>query len=241
MLTCDVLDCHNAPDLDAFSHAFVMTRAAELLALQQRINPIQLANIASSLRSNIPSTIPALVAAEANRPVLSKVMGGMNVHLEILFDDNVAWIARFQRTTDDKGDHILVNEELDTMGIIDWEWSKVVTKSFAFAAPIMLLPLAFDEGDNQLTEDEEELAKVFESLGRPDMTLCVRGGRVYHHISFILHKGDRPDACKPQMKGFYQLPGNESWEWETWRSDALQMYQTEPVLQGLLGKSRSTN
>ncbi|OAX37097.1 hypothetical protein K503DRAFT_771828, partial [Rhizopogon vinicolor AM-OR11-026] len=72
------------------------------------------------------------------------------------------------------------------------EWSKVVAKSFAFATPIMLLPFAFDDSDNWLTEDEEELAKVFESLGRPDMALCVRGGSAYHRILFILHKGDRP-------------------------------------------------
>ncbi|OJA14606.1 hypothetical protein AZE42_07962 [Rhizopogon vesiculosus] len=31
------------------------------------------------------------------------------------------------------------------------------------------------------------LAKMFESLGRPDMVLCVCGGlRVYHRLSFIL-------------------------------------------------------
>jgi len=44
----------------------------------------------------------------------------------------------------DKGDHILINDKLDIIGIIDWEWSKDVVKPFAFAAPIMLLPLAFD-------------------------------------------------------------------------------------------------
>ncbi|KAG1848298.1 hypothetical protein DFJ58DRAFT_705076 [Suillus subalutaceus] len=451
MLTCDILDCHNAPvrcsiamgcchrrlcskhqsppfhdcpksedDWDVFCKAFVKTETVELMALQQCISPIQLANIASSLRDDILCTIPALVAATANRPKLSKMMGGMNVHLDIVFDDSVVWLARIQRTTavtpppavqnhillsefatleylnrigvptptihryglaadsngidvnyilmdklqasplewydlgpdqrrrvlhqlanifitldhhsfrqtgsiiqphtsigafadrvifepnylqrlnllgpftslrqhldhtinchlrliessqwavndpvtsyliyrtlldayprilpaetmngeifclrhqDDKGDHILVNDQLDILGIIDWEWSKVVAKSFAFAAPIMLLPLAFDEGSDLLSQDEEELAKIFDSLGRSDMALCVRDGRAYHRISFILDNGDRPETCKPHMKGLFQLLGNEFWEWETWRSDALRMYQSEYALQVLL-------
>ncbi|KAG2058291.1 hypothetical protein BDR06DRAFT_950747 [Suillus hirtellus] len=451
MLTCDILDCHNAPvrysiamgcchrrlcskhqsppfhdcpksedDWDAFCKAFVKTETSELVTLQQRIDPIQLANIASSLRNDIPCTIPALVATTANRPKLSKMMGGMNVHLDILFDDKVIWLARIQRTTavtpppavqnhillsefatlvylnrigvptpvvhgygitadpngvdvnyilmdklqasplkwydlgsdqrrrvlhqlanifitldyhsfrqsgsiiqphasigafadrvifepnysqkldllgpftslrqhldhtigcylhliessqwavsdpvtsyliyrtvldayprilsaesmnseifclrhqDDKGDHILVNDQLDVIGIIDWEWSKVVAKSFAFAAPLMLLPLEFDDGNNLLSQDEEELARIFDSLGRSDMALCVRHGRAYHRISFILDNGDRPEACKPHMKGLFQLLGNESWEWETWRPDALRIYQSEHALQALL-------
>lgn len=451
MLTCDILDCHNAPvrcsiaagcchrrlcskhqsppfhdcpksedNWDAFCKAFVKTETVELLALQQRINSIQLANVASSLRNDIPCTIPALVAATANCPKLSKMMGGMNVHLDIVFDDNVVWLARIQRTTavtpppavqnhillsecatlvylnsigvptpavhgyglttdsngvdvnyilmdklqasplewhnlgsdqrgrvlhqlanifikldhhsfrqtgsiiqphasigafadrvifepnysqklslmgpftslrqhldhtigcylrliessqwavddpvtsyliyrtlldayprvlptdsmnseifclrhqDDKGDHILVNDQLDVLGIIDWEWSKVVAKPFAFAAPVMLLPVAFDEGSNLLSQDEEELARIFDSLGRSDMALCVRHGRACHRISFILDHGDRPEACKPHMKGLFQLLGNECWEWERWRSDAMRMYQSERALQVLL-------
>ncbi|OJA14608.1 hypothetical protein AZE42_07964 [Rhizopogon vesiculosus] len=34
-----------------------------------------------------------------------------------------------------------------------------------------------------------------------------------------------------------QLLWNGSWEWETWRADALRTYQTEPVLQGLLANA----
>ncbi|KAG0702633.1 hypothetical protein DFH29DRAFT_804745 [Suillus ampliporus] len=325
-------DCPKSEDAwDAFCKAFVKTETDELTALREGINPIQLANVASSLRNDVPCTIPALVASTANRPQLSKMMRGMNVHLDILFDDNVVWLARIQRTTantppkavqnyillsefatlmylnrirvpappahrygripantngvdvnyilmdkleafplhvanifitlehnsfrqtgyiqpptsigasadcvtfesnhpqkltllgpftslrqrldhtihcflrfiessqwgvddsvsssfiyrsmldvyphilsgdsmnnetfyhrheDDKGDHILVNDQLDIVGIIDWEWSKVVGKSFAFAAPLMLLPLAFDEGDNQLSQDEEKIGTV---------------------------------------------------------------------------------
>ena len=140
----------------------------------------------------------------------------------------------YLRHQDNKGDHILVNENLDIVGIIDWEWSKVVGRPFAFSAPVMLLPLAFDEGDNALSQDEKDLAEIFQSLGRLDMALCVRHGRVFHRISFILDSGDRPEACKPHLRGLYQLLGDESWEWELWRLDALRRYQSDSVLKRLL-------
>ena len=69
-----------------------------------------------------------------------------------------------------------------------------------FSAPPMLLPVAFHQGDNQLSQDEKAFAEIFESLGRSDMALCIRGGRVVHRISFILDYGDRPEMCKPHLK-----------------------------------------
>jgi hypothetical protein len=143
----------------------------------------------------------------------------------------------YLRHQDDKGDHILVNEEVSIVGIIDWEGSKVVGKPFAFSAPVMLLPRSFDEGNNQLSRDEEDLAQIFDSLGRSDMAACIRDGRAAHRIWFILDGGDRPEACKPHLKGLYQLLGEENWDWETWRLDALRRYQTDPVLQRLLARA----
>jgi hypothetical protein len=62
----------------------------------------------------------------------------------------------------------------------------------------MLLLIAFHQGDNQLSQDEKAFAEIFESLGRSDMALCVRGGRVVHRISLVLDYGDRPEMCTPQ-------------------------------------------
>jgi hypothetical protein len=69
--------------------------------------------------------------------------------------------------------------------------------------------------NNQLSDDEE-LARIYESLGRQDMALSVHGGRLCHRVSFLLEHDDRLELAKPCLKGFYQLIGNESWEWETW-------------------------
>ncbi|GLB42708.1 hypothetical protein LshimejAT787_1201570 [Lyophyllum shimeji] len=142
----------------------------------------------------------------------------------------------YLRRQDDKGDHILVNDQLDIVGIIDWECSKVVAKPFAFSAALLLLPNKVFDGVNRLCQVEEDFADIFDSLGRPDMALCIRHGRVPHRIVFILDSADRIDYCKPHLKGLYQSLGEETWSWESWRTDALQRYRTDPGLQHLLGE-----
>jgi hypothetical protein len=96
---------------------------------------------------------------------------------------------------DDNSDHILVNNELDIISIINWEWSKVVAKPFAFATSIVLLPLAFDRlGDNYLSEDEKELAKVMSRLG----------GKMWRCPSMV-------DASITEFRSFWNMPIVSSW------------------------------
>ncbi len=42
---------------------------------------------------------------------------------------------RTRYTYREKGDHILVNNSYDIVGIIDWEWSQTVSKAEAFCSP----------------------------------------------------------------------------------------------------------
>ncbi|KAI0399408.1 hypothetical protein F4802DRAFT_610915 [Xylaria palmicola] len=44
----------------------------------------------------------------------------------------------FLKHPDDKGDHILVNEAYDIVGIIDWEWCCTASKEEAFSSPCMI-------------------------------------------------------------------------------------------------------
>lgn len=55
---------------------------------------------------------------------------------------------------DDKGDHILVDDDYNITGIIDWEWAHTSSKSVAFNSPVMLLPVAdFCDGVNDPGEN----------------------------------------------------------------------------------------
>lgn len=48
----------------------------------------------------------------------------------------------------------------------------------------------FQMGDNQLSIEEKMLCEAYEQRGRNDLAECVRNGRVYQRLRYILHCGD---------------------------------------------------
>ncbi|KAB8074695.1 hypothetical protein BDV29DRAFT_201197 [Aspergillus leporis] len=61
----------------------------------------------------------------------------------------------YLRHADDKGDHLLVDDDYNITGIVDSEWAYTDAKPAAFNSTLMLLPVAdFHDGKSQLGEDE---------------------------------------------------------------------------------------
>lgn len=91
---------------------------------------------------------------------------------------------------DDKGDHIMIDEEYNITGLIDWEFASAEAKELAFSAPCMMWPVGkFYDGDNSLAEDEVRFATIFEQRGRQDLGEMVRGGRRWQRYVFFLGGG----------------------------------------------------
>ncbi|VTO89520.1 unnamed protein product [Fusarium graminearum] len=66
----------------------------ELRNLIDKIDTRALEARASHLRHGIPCSIPSL---QYNRATRTSVMGGMNYHIDVRFDDGIIWIARIRR------------------------------------------------------------------------------------------------------------------------------------------------
>jgi hypothetical protein len=82
--------------------------------------------------------------------------------VDILYNDMQSDSQIFLKHPDDKGDHILVNESFDIVGIIDWEWTQTVSKAEAFSSPCMMWPVGeFYNGSNELEPDESRFAAIF--------------------------------------------------------------------------------
>ncbi|KAF2454310.1 hypothetical protein BDY21DRAFT_387682 [Lineolata rhizophorae] len=79
----------------------------------------------------------------------------------------------FLKHADDKGDHVLVDEEYN------------ITECIAFNSPAMLLPVSdFYKGVNELGNEEAEFARIFERKGYPGLAEIVRQGRLQHRFAF---------------------------------------------------------
>jgi hypothetical protein len=72
----------------------------------------------------------------------------------------------YLKHADEKGDQILIDDEFNITGIIDWEWAHTDSKSGAFNSPIVLLPVTdFYAGENSIGEDEIFLRSVLKQKG----------------------------------------------------------------------------
>ncbi|PGH08981.1 hypothetical protein GX51_01038 [Blastomyces parvus] len=100
---------------------------------------------------------------------------------------------------DDKGDHILIDDEYNITGLIDWEFASAEAKELAFSSPCMMWPVGqFYDGDNSLANEEIRFAATFEQRGRPDLAEMVRGGRRWQRYLLFLGGGIPGDMAEFQ-------------------------------------------
>lgn len=134
---------------------------------------------------------------------------------------------------DDKGDHILVNQSFEIVGVIDWEWAQTVSRAEAFSSPCMMWPVAsFYDGDNELSTDEIEFADMFEQRGRDDLALCViQSRKVQRFLSLLVPEislTDRTDVAN-LLRGLRDVLGTEA-EWNLCQAKVLRALKADGLL-----------
>ncbi|KAI1119490.1 hypothetical protein F5Y14DRAFT_437992 [Nemania sp. NC0429] len=146
----------------------------------------------------------------------------------------------FLKHPDDKGDHILVNEAHDIVGIIDWEWCHTASKNEAFSSPCMMWPVAeFYDGSNELADDELRFASIFRERDRDDLASYVTEGRKVQRFFFSL--GEDSECYRGHQElvnlfvGLQRIFGSNVEEgWEEWKAKALEKWKEDDLLQALL-------
>ncbi|OAR01098.1 hypothetical protein LLEC1_05447 [Akanthomyces lecanii] len=145
----------------------------------------------------------------------------------------------YLKHADDKGDHILVDEEFNITGIVDWEWAHTAPASIAFNSPVALLPVAdFYGGNNRPGQDELLLARLYKQKGQEELAQIVQNGRLQHRFAFCCGYdfGDW-DGFLGLFSGLRQAVGVDAgMEWNEWKAVALDRYKDEPDLQVLLSR-----
>ncbi|KAB8210694.1 hypothetical protein BDV34DRAFT_209340 [Aspergillus parasiticus] len=141
------------------------------------------------------------------------------------FDDGLFYL----RPADDKGDHILIDDDYDIMGIVDWEWAYTESKSAAFKSPIMLLPVAdFYNGVNCIGEDEVSFANILEQKGHKGLAeiFCCGYDFADWEGFLSLFQGLRKALKKDADLG-----------WVDWKQKALERYSGDEQLEALLART----
>lgn len=148
----------------------------------------------------------------------------------------------FLKHPDDKGDHILVDNDYHITAILDWEWAYTAPRALAFNSPIMLLDVRdFYDGINKLSADEETFAKLLKEKGRSDLAHHVKSGRSLHRFAFCCGY-DLADWNG--FLGLFQGLRNigkvdTDLEWHEWKEMALERFRDDVGLQQALKITQS--
>ena len=146
----------------------------------------------------------------------------------------------FLKHFDDKGDHILVDEDFNIIGMIDWEFASVECKALAFSSACMLWPVGdFYDGSNRLSSEEIELAVIFERRGRADMASLIRTGRKMQRYLFFVgggtpHDREEFEAMFQGLRSAWAEDGSQLDSYQTWKDEALKKYAGDAQLMHLL-------
>nr|XP_031859378.1 uncharacterized protein CI109_005219 [Kwoniella shandongensis]KAA5526450.1 hypothetical protein CI109_005219 [Kwoniella shandongensis] len=139
----------------------------------------------------------------------------------------------FVKHADDKNDQYMLAEDGHIVGVLDWEWAYVTTKSEAFCAPTGLYwNQEWAKGNNALTEEELILIGAHESMGRPDLADCVRNGRIYQRLMESIRDDDpfgphlhRINALREAFLG--EQAGKPYNSIDEWRTAKLHEYRDD--------------
>ncbi|KAF5019751.1 hypothetical protein F66182_8236 [Fusarium sp. NRRL 66182] len=149
----------------------------------------------------------------------------------------------FLKHADDKGDHILINDSFDIVGIIDWEWTQTVSREEAFCSPCMMWPVTkFYNGSNELSADEVRLAAIFRERNREDLANCVMEGRRFQRFFFALGPESSfldEEAFTHLFKGLQRAFTSQDEEWEQWKKKALEKWKDDKLALSLLYRESS--
>lgn len=166
----------------------------------------------------------------------------MPIHLPEASTEGAA--QYYLKHMDDKGDHILIDDDYNLIGVIDWEWAQAMPREFAFSAPFFLLNVGhYFSGNNGLSSDETLFASILEAAGRDDLAECIRSGRFYHRLAFCLE--DNISNTEEYMCLFWGLRtllglaehDNAEDDWKSWKVNAELTYANDPYVRALRNRS----
>ncbi|OAA63475.1 Protein kinase-like domain protein [Niveomyces insectorum RCEF 264] len=139
--------------------------------------------------------------------------------------------AFFLKHVDDKGDHLLVDDDLNITGIIDWQMARVVPRREAFALSLVSADMqALCGGTVSLSANDVALEQrlLRKGLVRASQTGDERMRRFFWGLGLETSW----DYALPLANAILQVFGVEQ-GWGEWQATALKQYASDQRLQNL--------
>lgn len=151
--------------------------------------------------------------------------------------DNVTQLSSksdefFLKHVDDKGDHLMVDEDLNIIGVIDWQMARIVPRSEAFALSLVSADMrAFCEGNVSLSTNDIALRSALREKG--SALASAMGDEKVRRFFWGLGLESEWALALPLANAILQVFGVQQ-GWDEWKDVALKRYKDEERLKGLL-------
>ncbi|UKZ88272.1 uncharacterized protein TrAFT101_004034 [Trichoderma asperellum] len=169
----------------------------------------------------------------------------INAYLVYRFlKDNVSQLAEqggeakpseefFLKHVDDKGDHLLVDDDLHITGIIDWQMARVVPRREAFGPSLVTADMnALCGGKVSISTDDVALTDALRQKGLSWITSCAINEKARRFFWGLALESEWLNAL-PLAIAILEVFG-VSQDWAQWRETALKEYETDERLNGLV-------
>lgn len=138
----------------------------------------------------------------------------------------------FLKHVDDKGDHLLVDENSNVIGIIDWQMARVVPRREAFALSLVTADMnALCAGNVSLSSRDVALRDALHEK-RPDLAGCMEDEKMRRFFWGLGLETEWKYAL-PLANAILQVFGIEQ-SWDAWSTLALMRYDDDERLKKLI-------
>ncbi|KAJ5105455.1 hypothetical protein NUU61_002802 [Penicillium alfredii] len=132
----------------------------------------------------------------------------------------------YLKHVDDKGDHLMVDDELNIIGIIDWQMARVVPASEAFGPSLVTAEMGdIYDGMSSLTAHDQALACFLRAKGAEDLADIMGKDERLRRFFFGLDVDFPWEETLPLIRGIWTAFGIEkNTYWEVWKRDMLEKH-----------------
>lgn len=139
----------------------------------------------------------------------------------------------FLKHVDDKGDHLLVDKDLNIKGIIDWQMARVVPRREAFGLSLVTADMSsLCRGNASLSVDDVALADALKKGRAPKLARYMADEKV-RRFFWDLALEPKWSYALPLATAILTVFGVDQ-EWNQWRETALVDYKADARLQALV-------
>lgn len=136
----------------------------------------------------------------------------------------------FLKHVDDKGDHLLVDENFNITGIIDWQFARTVPAAEAFGPSYVTADLGALYSENiGVTDDDRLLANALKDRGADELASYAAGNEIMRRFHHGLASGLTKQEARSVLQGMVEtilaqrVEDIDAWiaeQWEQSRGDS---------------------